>query len=83
MNHETRERWYVDDLIEKDPASAVEYMMKVRMSDPLYLPFNEIFMKYLRPPRLERNKIRNKKLKERYNYPETFYLTDLIQPVES
>ena len=81
MNHETRERWYVDDLIEKDPASAVEYIMKVRMSDPLYREFNGMFMKYLRPPRLERNKARNEKLKKRYNYPEPT-LPSLIQPVD-
>lgn len=82
MNHETRQRWYEEELFEKDPYLALEYTTKVQTSDPLFRELSKIYMKYLRPPRLERNKIRNEKLKERYNYPERT-LPNLIQPVDS
>lgn len=64
-----QEQLRFDRMRQDKPSKAANYFVGLISHDPFYKAYMPIYMNYLRPMRLERNRRRNEKLSRLYNYP--------------
>ena len=80
--HGEQEHRRLNRLMEEDPSQASAILLETRKQDPLYTEISQIYMKYLRPKRLKRNKTRNQLL-SKWEGRKTNDFTGIAEPSAS